>query len=212
VDIRLTWRQRAADRAIAARNSRYLPGPGAFRDAAGFTLLEILVVLLIIGVIVTFATLSSGVAGREKQTDNDVQRLIALMGLAGEEAVLRTRQLAVEFGEHDYRFLRYESGAWAPLDDELLRPRELPPDVEVDLVLEGKAIVLQPPKQEDGPQDAGGLSDQETPTANPQIIFLSSGESTPFDLTLTDEVTKKRYLIKGDPIGNIVLENTDQRR
>ena len=49
------------------------------RSVSGFTLIEILVVLLIIGILVTGASLSLGVLGRDSALTKESDRLSALM-------------------------------------------------------------------------------------------------------------------------------------
>ena len=55
---------------------------------SGFSLLELLVVLFIIGILVTMFTLSVGVTGGDREVDNEIDRLQALLKLAGEEAIM----------------------------------------------------------------------------------------------------------------------------
>ena len=52
----------------------------------GFTLLELAVVILIIGVLATFAMLSVGNRVQEDRLENEARRMKALVQLAGEEA------------------------------------------------------------------------------------------------------------------------------
>ncbi len=65
--------------------------PQPATTASGFTLLELLVVLVIIGIVSSFAVLSTGLATHDKPLDKEAQRLLALMQMAGEEAVLKTQ-------------------------------------------------------------------------------------------------------------------------
>ncbi|QGZ62780.1 GspH/FimT family pseudopilin [Paraburkholderia acidisoli] len=90
--------------------------------AAGFTLLEMLVVLLIAGLLVSLASLS---LTRNPRTDlnEEAQRLALLFESAGDEAQVRARPIAWQPLSGGFRFdVRTEDG-WRPLRDDLLGPR-----------------------------------------------------------------------------------------
>ena len=90
--------------------------------AAGFTLLEMLVVLVIAGLLVSLASLS---LTRNPRTDlnEEAQRLALLFESAGDEAQVRARPIAWLPLEGGFRFdLRTDDG-WRPLRDDLLGPR-----------------------------------------------------------------------------------------
>ncbi len=160
--------------------------------SAGFTLLELMVVLVIIGIVMGGAMLSIGDDNRSKELDREARRLAALMDLASDEAVLRSSQLAVRFGDSEYEFYALQNNAWLPLtDDPQLRLRTLPKGVNLDLELEDS-----PPL---------GL-DTDSDQQQPQVFILSSGEMTPFILTLSARETKQRYQVKGGLTGEVELE------
>ncbi|WP_256443317.1 GspH/FimT family pseudopilin [Caballeronia sp. M1242] len=89
---------------------------------AGFTLLEMLVVLVIAGLLVSLASLQ---LTRNPRTDlnEEAQRLALLFESAGDEAQVRARPIAFQPVEGGFRFdIRTEDG-WRPLRDDLLRAR-----------------------------------------------------------------------------------------
>lgn len=91
--------------------------------AAGFTLLEMLVVLVIAGLLVSLASVS---ITRNPRTDlkEEAQRLALLFESASDEAQVRARPIAWQPVAGGYRFdVRTDEG-WRPLQrDELLRER-----------------------------------------------------------------------------------------
>ncbi|KVK85623.1 GspH/FimT family pseudopilin [Burkholderia cepacia] len=90
---------------------------------SGFTLLEMLVVLVIVGLLVAVVTLAPS---RNRRTDlaEEAQRLANLLESAGDEAQVRSMPIAWQPVGGGYRFVqRTESGAWAPMTDELYRAR-----------------------------------------------------------------------------------------
>lgn len=158
----------------------------------GFTLLELMVVIVIVGVVMTFVTLSLGGDRRAEQLQREAQRLAALMDLASEEAILRSQQIGVRFGNTDYEFYRLEAGSWQPLSqDNQFRRRALPTGISLDLELE----------------DAPPLSlDTAEEDQAPQVFILSSGEMTPFILTFSAAETRHRYLVKGGLTGELEVD------
>lgn len=159
----------------------------------GFTLLEVLVVMLIMGIVISFAALS--LKGDDNQLDEEARRLQALITLTGQEAVLQSRELALEFTSAGYDFIAYDGTQWQPLvGDEVLRARTLPEDLALDYQTEGDKVTI-------GSQDGDMIP--------PRIYFLSSGEVTPFRLTLRRRGTGDAYTLRGDARGKTKLSGTD---
>lgn len=180
----------------AALRSRQQPASGrlfAFSASAsrGFTLLEIMVVVIIVGIVLTFATLNTGGDSRAEQMQREAERLLALLELAQEEAVMRGEQLALRIGEADYEFMILENDDWAPLvDNKPLRPRKLPQGIELRLEL-----------QDNPPPGLSAENDEQ-----PQVFLLSSGEMTPFILTLAADESEQQFRIKASLLGRLELE------
>ena len=113
--------------------------------SAGFTLLEILVVVLIIGVVTAGMLLSMSFAGRDTALETESKRLLSLMNYAREQAELQTRDYGIYFGEHGYVFVVYDvrTGAWRAVpEDDALRERTLPSGLDFQLVVDARPIVL----------------------------------------------------------------------
>ena len=80
------------------------------RKASGFTLLEILVVLVIIGVLLGFASLSVSTAGDTKRLEESAQRIVLTAGLAAQRAVLTARPVGVVFHETGFSLSEFNRG------------------------------------------------------------------------------------------------------
>jgi general secretion pathway protein H len=91
--------------------------------ARGFTLLEMLVVLVIVGILVSFAALTIRTNPRT-DLHEQAERLALLFETAGDEAQVRAHPLAWQADDHGFAFLVMTADGWRPLDrDDLLHPR-----------------------------------------------------------------------------------------
>jgi general secretion pathway protein H len=92
------------------------------RAHAGFTLLEMLVVLVIAGILISAATLS---VSRNPRTDlnEEAQRLALLFESAGDEAQVRSRPISWQPVDGGYRFDVRTADGWRALRDDLLAAR-----------------------------------------------------------------------------------------
>ena len=163
--------------------------------STGFTLVELLVALLIIGVMVTFAGLSLRGDPWAERMHEETRRLSALLELAAEDALLESRELAVRFEPDGYHFLRLTEGQWRELTEGVLRPRTLPPGMELELRL-----------QEGGPTLAEDDEEDQGEHPAPQVYILSSGEMTPFTLRLGTLERDYRYELRADLLGRLEWE------
>jgi len=165
-----------------------MPPPFPPRCCRGFTLLEIMVVVVIIGIIAAMAVLSVGLSSRDQGTSREVQRLVDLLALAGEQAVLEGREYGLSFYAHEYAFSRYDhaTGSWEPVADGLpVASRSLPATAVLELYLEGRRVALAAgPPAGGGPATAAGTAGTAGRQVAPQVFILSSGDVTPFELHL----------------------------
>jgi general secretion pathway protein H len=90
----------------------------------GFTLLELLVVLVIAGLLLGMVAFNA-MPGERQVLQNEAQRIALLLQLARDEAIVRNRPITFEAESDRYRFLIREGNKWEPMSqDDLLRERE----------------------------------------------------------------------------------------
>lgn len=141
------------------------------RRAAGFTLIEVLVVLVIVGLLATGIGVSLS-ALHARESARAVERLRLVLEATAERAAVRGTPIAVEFLPDGYRFARFDTdGQWHLLSEPpVFAERVLPEDVRrVSLRIEGR--------------DAG---------ARPRLVFASA--SPEFELLLDTPEGEVRLL------------------
>ena len=186
-------------RSEAALTPRFVFTPHASRlTPHGFTLLEILVVVLLMGIMATFAVLSIGSRALDDRLDTEARRLNELMALAADEAVLQGVELGFIYTPDGYAFLIQKDGEWIPVPDfESLRPRTLAEPFYLELRVEDRPV---PPRN----------LDDEDEKLKPQVMLLSSGESTGFSLRVRARDFGVYFQLDGDALGRLKLERKDQ--
>jgi general secretion pathway protein H len=169
----------------------------------GFTLVEILVVVVIMAIVISLAVLSIGTTGRDAQLDEESRRIEGLVGLLHERALLEGRDFGLRIEPAAYEFVVYDSrrDRWAMLDQEHeFRHRDLPKGVSFQLELDSQIVVIKP-------MDRNLKSDAAPPA--PQLAIAASGEGTPFRLTLLRDGTASRASVDGDALGKITRFSSD---
>ena len=148
--------------------------------ARGFTLVEILVVLVIISILVGAVALSTG-SNPARELEREAKRFTALLSMASDEALLQGQQLAFAFeyeqGRQGYRvlFLDEEENRWQLLETKPFGVYWLPEKIAFDLT---------PSDDSSNHSDAQASSRLINLSADvslkPVLLVLSSGEWSPF--------------------------------
>jgi general secretion pathway protein H len=171
-----------------------------FSKYNGFTLLEVMLVLLIMGLATGAVVLSyNGENGRDilkKQT----LRLQVVFNMASDYAVLNQRQLGlrVEDNNNSYYFMYLdETQEWQKLEfDDTFAEHQLPEFFSLELFLTGlpwetdNNLISSDIFDEKLTVSRDGVeigNEEEKKIKPPQIFIFSSGEITPFSMTLAYE-------------------------
>ena len=190
---------------------------------SGFTLIEILIVMLIVGIIMGLAVLSINL-NQSSILEDEIGRIRSLTMMAGEEAILQGEEMAVQIHSNGYQFLRLlqtaDAWQWAPVtEDRLFRPRCFPPGVAINLEIEGEPATLEKMPCESGDvlldadnegEDVRDNLKEDNENEIPKVFLLSSGEMTPFELTLTWEEGGK-YTLVGEMTGELEILTSEQQ-
>jgi len=165
----------------------------------GFTLIEIMVVVVIIGIMVTFAVLSIGSRGLDERLSLEARRLQELISLASDQAVLQGVELGFVQTETGYEFLELKDGKWIPAGDGPLRSRDMPEPLFISLTVEGRRVA---------PIKTGEAADPKT-ELKPQVLLLSSGEGSEFVLDVRAQQYAPHFVLQGDVLGRLKMERKD---
>ncbi|MEE4191732.1 MAG: prepilin-type N-terminal cleavage/methylation domain-containing protein [Halieaceae bacterium] len=163
-----------------------IPTPEAPRRQRGFTLLELLLALAVVGMILAIASVSLNSGDRGYRIDGAANQFVDIASYAMSEAELTGIDMGVLIGLdsagdvtlYSYEWLQRAGNVWrpAPFEQDVFGRRQLPPDVEVILEIEeGDTELLE--------REA---SNDETLPPAPQIIFFGSGEAVPGIMTWVD--------------------------
>lgn len=162
--------------------------------------------VVIIGITVSFASLSLSSRANDERLVNEANRLEALLKLAADEAIVQGEEIGLLVAADGYAFYHLEQNRWTPYEEGPLRERELPEGMSLTLAEDGREelqILL--------PQDADKDSDKDKKRTDPQILMLSSGEITPFVLQLRARHLRVLYRAEGKITGQIEMQRIDEK-
>lgn len=201
--------------------------------SGGFTLIEILVVVVIIGIITVGALLSMSFTSSDRQLRTEAERLADLMNYAQEQGELQTREMGLYCTDHGYKFLAFDARRqlWIPIiDDDALRARTLPDAIKLQLDIEGRAIVLASEADEQkkagaatkslasalasapvssAANYAGSAPLSSAPAGSdvqPHVMIFSNGDLTAFRVTFGREGDEQTVTVLPDHQGKIKVK------
>ena len=163
------------------------------RRSRGFTLIEIMVVMVVVGLMAVIAVVNMGGGAQQRELENAARELFLLMQTASEQAVLNNQEMGLVIDDESYRFLAFNSleRVWEPQEERLFSPRNVP---------DWMALTYQ---TEDNLPTLPGVEDDED-TPRPDLVFFSSGEITPFDMQMTaGDNNDLVYSIESDGINGL---------
>jgi len=150
----------------------------------------------------SLAVVSFGSGKQERELQNEVNRLHAVLRLAAEEAIFSNEEIGVVIEDDHYEFLvSDENRSWNSLDNNALRSYQIPEWISLDFQREGKKRELVKRAQVEEFDGKSNILDQEEVSKKPNIYLYSSGEVTGFIIGMQ---------IKDDPDSRVEIRRNDQ--
>ncbi len=108
------------------------------RRAGGFTLIEVLLVILLIGLLAATVVYSFSGESRQQRLEKETEKLQARVQLAAELAMLKNVELGLYIDDKGYRFMLFEQDKWRSIrEPKALAPYEFKPGFSAKIELEG---------------------------------------------------------------------------
>jgi len=178
------------------------------RSTSGFTLLEVLLVALIIGIAALAIVLTIPDRQLAASPQEAARSFQLKLNHAREQAMLRNWVVGVRFNETEYRFYRWHENDWALIDRKPLGPELLDEGLEIEFQA-GDFRLLD---NMEASQDTL-FSEQEREREDriePQLIIFESTEFIPFRLIFrTQHGGQESWIIDGRNGLDIALEEAD---
>lgn len=176
-----------------------LRGGSTHSKKAGFTLLEVMLVLLLIGLAAGFVMFNAFGASKSDLLKSQAQRLQVIVDMASDFAVLNQQQLGVRFEQqkNEYYFVYLDDeDEWQRIEEDIYSTYTLPEPFTYELNLDDlpwdvedrlfdRELFDENLSVSDAGVEIGNEEEKKLPP--PQILIMSSGEITPFVLSFNYE-------------------------
>lgn len=175
----------------------------------GFTLVEILVVIVIVGIMAGLAVISIG-GNPQRELQQEARRLQLVLRTAGDAALLTGKEYGLIADRNSYQILQFDQSErqWVAGDNKIFASYRLPEYIALNLSLEGEAVdlakIMSPADREQ--QDDNTTDEAEEAQQAPALIFFSSGEATPFAVEIGRDGSRSVYRLSSDGVQDVQIE------
>ena len=160
------------------------------RNNQGFTLIEIMIVLVIVGITFGFALIAFGDFGEGRRIQFAAEQLVNNLKLAQQQAILENSTLGLHIDNVSYQLLQLKPpSVWQPLSSKgVSKVNFFPKNTIISLKTESHSLAKAP-----------------------EIIINSSGDMTPFVLTFGTRKESKITVLNGYRNGNLQFSVTNSK-
>ena len=193
------------------------------RQSRGFTLLEMMIVVVLMGLMAVAVIPSISTAGPQKKMEEQAKRFIALTELVMDETVLSGQFLGIVVDPDGYHFVVYKDEKWQPMtSDRLVTEHQMDEGITLEVIVDGLPLTQSDEENEtwfddDDPfaeQDSSSLDDDKKKYPEPQIMLFPSGEISPFELHFISKDGDGKdieELVTGTALGQLTLGRPDEK-
>lgn len=148
----------------------------------GFTLIEIMIVIVIIGITVGYALVSFGDFGESKRVLIAAEQLVNNLRFAQQQAILQTSTFGLKIDSTNYQILQLHNNShWQPLGNKgIFKLTYFPQNAVITLHTQNRP-----------------------PIGTPPIIIHASGDITPFTLDFGTTKENKLATLRGTRNGEL---------
>lgn len=165
---------------------------------AGFTLIEVMLVIVVIGMMVAAVQLNFANNKPEKKLEQEALRFAGVFNLAAEYGLLNNVELGLVIKDGSYEFVGYDGVSWTSIpDNEMLASYKMPEELTIalnfdDLEPDPEALVSRDLFE---PEEDSFSDTEEEEKVIPQVYILSGGDITPFKASF---LFADEYLLEQD--------------
>ncbi len=182
----------------------------------GFTLLEIMLVMLLLGLMASYVVVNFVSESRPSRIQKETDRLQQLVQVLSETAILKQQDFGLMLNDKGYQFLVHNGQKWLEVaEPKFMQLHPWPETIRAELELDGlswaeDSILGQEEfrklqeelleQQEEAAEENDKKTDQDDKAKGPlkarekpllpNIYILSSGDISPFQLVLADETER----------------------
>ncbi len=160
------------------------------KKSFGFTLIEVLIVMVIISIVASVAVITLH-TNQRKTYETLANELVNAILLAEEEAMLRPAVVGLGFTSNTFQFFTVQRDAktnqnkWMPIQKPALKAHPLPANTQIILKIHGETVAIN---------------------GQPQLIITPSNDLTPFVILIGKHDENPYYQVIGKANGEVVSE------
>lgn len=155
----------------------------------GFTLIEIIVVIVVISVITSTILLNTRLNRPEAKLKNYAEAISDTLGILIQEAILEDINYAISVQPGSFVVLEYNGEDWLPSKDRFFQNRSQVTQYEDELEINEQLVAIEKKEKPD-----------------PHILVLSDGQMTPFVWDIKDREHDVQIRLTGSVLGKVVME------
>ena len=184
---------------------------------SGFTLMELLVVVVVLGILLGSAVISLNLGDDQRGMQAYGQRMAQRIELARDRAIQNNQEWGLRVSREEYQFVVFDElqRQWIPQPQAPFKPDEPPQPVVYDLrVQDNGGTELNSGLFAQSQDNDQKVLDETGTQELPDVVFFSSGEASQFSLKVVPqnpaEDSVQGFRLVTDGFGPMALEGLDE--